>query len=284
MKKLRIKYLSNKELLLEIHNSKKTYCYYVDETYSNFDYIVTSLDDITDEIIEEAKIKRAKRLKEHSARELLIAGENPKKHDIDIDPSTIKDEDLVFRLMTYDHIPLDLERKKTHKTEADRRVKLPFSPFKHFVLKGDELVEVGRSHWINGLHNGEFSLDYGNISNRLAKMFMKLVFRYSLKPNWRGYSYLDEMRSEALLQLSRVGLKFDENRSDNPFAFYTQCVKSCFIGNLNYEKKCQNLRDELLLSAGAMPSHSAIINELWEASNRQVNRPGSPKKGNAHIK
>lgn len=43
-------------------------------------------------------------------------------------------------------------------------------------------------------------------------------------------SYNDEMRSHALVQLAQVGLQFDESRSDNPFAFYTQIIKNCLAG------------------------------------------------------
>ena len=36
----RINYLNNKDILKEIHKSKSSYCYYVDEKYSSFDFIL----------------------------------------------------------------------------------------------------------------------------------------------------------------------------------------------------------------------------------------------------
>ena len=59
------------------------------------------------------------------------------------------------------------------------------------------------------------------MSDRLGYIFLMLVDRYSRRGNWRGYSYVDEMRGHALQQLSQIGLQFDELKSDNPFAFYT---------------------------------------------------------------
>ena len=37
----RINYLNNKDILKEIHKSKGSYCYYVDEKYAFFDFILT---------------------------------------------------------------------------------------------------------------------------------------------------------------------------------------------------------------------------------------------------
>ena len=45
-----------------------------------------------------------------------------------------------------------------------------------------------------------------------------------------GNSYNDEMRAQALMHLCQVGLQFDELRSDNAFAFYTQIAKHCLSG------------------------------------------------------
>lgn len=61
-----------------------------------------------------------------------------------------------------------------------------------------------------------------------------------------GNTYNDEMRSQALLQLSQIGLKFDESKSENPFAYYTAAVKNSFTRVLNIEKRNQNIRDDLL--------------------------------------
>jgi hypothetical protein len=96
-------------------------------------------------------------------------------------------------------------------------------------------------------------------------MIMLLVDRYSKRGNWRGYTYNDEMRGNALLQLSQVALQFDESKSDNPFAFYTQIIKNSFRRVLNIEKKNQDIRDDLLTSAGATPSFTRQVENEMES-------------------
>ena len=64
------------------------------------------------------------------------------------------------------------------------------------------------------------------------------------------------MRAQALLQLSQVGLQFDESKSSNPFSYYTQAVTNSFTGILNNEKKHQHIRDDLLEKNGLSPSYT----------------------------
>ena len=61
--------------------------------------------------------------------------------------------------------------------------------------------------------------------------------RYATRGNVRGYSYNDEMKGQAILQLVSIGLQFDESKSDNPFAYFTQIAWNAFIRRINKEKK-----------------------------------------------
>jgi hypothetical protein len=64
------------------------------------------------------------------------------------------------------------------------------------------------------------------------------------------------MRSQALLQLSQIGLQFDESKSQNPFAYYTAAITNSFTRVLNIEKRNQNLRDDILEMNGLNPSYT----------------------------
>ena len=172
--------------------------------------------------------------------------------DFKISHTSIDTHDLVFRVITYEHIPSAPGRKKTPRSVADRYVKLNFCPFKHYVIENNVAVEVGRSHSKDGV----FSLDHGRLTDTLGKMFKLLVDKYAQRSNWRGYSYIDEMKGHALLQLSQWALQFDEYRSDNPFAYYTASMSTGFTRVLNLEKRNQDLRDDLLIASGASPSFS----------------------------
>jgi hypothetical protein len=240
------KYITNKDLLREIHASKATFNYYEQPQYIDYDVIGTDLTNIPDEVIEKAIHKRK-----------FPKGKPPVEGDITVN-------DLVFRVMTHDHIPLDPDRKRKARNTLVSYARTNFPPFKHYVLREGAFVEVGRSHWKGDLETGAFCLDKGRMTNNLAMMFMMLVERYARRGNWRGYTYNDEMRGAALLQLSQVGLYFDESKGDNPFAFYTTAIQHCFTRVLNVEKKVQNIRDDMLIVAGVAPSYTRQIENEME--------------------
>ena len=264
----KINYLNNKDMLLEIHRSKNTFCEYTDPKYSDYDVIVEDVNDIfLPETIEKAKAARAARIAATAyAAALLAAGvvakaDRPRLAEYKIKPDTISQDDLVFRVLGFDHIPLAPGRKKNPKSVADSYTKLNFFPFKHYIIENNAVKEVGRSH----TKKGKFSLEHGSITNKLAKMFILMVNKYGQRGNWRGYTYLDEMKGQALLQLSQMGLQFDEYKSDNPFSYYTASVSNSFTRVFNLEKKNQELRDDLLIDSGASPSFSrqlALENEI----------------------
>lgn len=119
-------------------------------------------------------------------------------------------------------------------------------------------------------------MEHGSITNKLARMFILLVDKYAQRSNWRNYTYLDEMKGQALLQLSQMGLQFDEVRSDNPFSYYTQSLQNSFTRVVILEKKNQDLRDDLLIDSGASPSFSrqlAIEEEIRLLRNDAQNNP-----------
>jgi hypothetical protein len=266
----RVNYLNNRDILKEIHASKNTYCWYRDRVLDHqYDIILPSTDKINQRTIVEARKSRADRIRRETGEV--------------IDQRKIPNTDLVFRVTAWDHIPR--APKKITKAEAKKRrleeildlddaqeddplaglidepvldmnhVRLNFPPFEHYRLDNNKTpFVVGRSHWRGDLTTGEFCREHGTMTRKLATMFMKLCERYATRSNWRGYTYNEEMRGQALLQLSQIGLQFDESKSQNPFAYYTAAITNSFTRILNIEKKNQNIRDDILEINGLNPS------------------------------
>ena len=246
----KINYLSNKELLRGIGLSKLSYCSFADPKYKHYDMILSSTGAISSEVIQNAKILRANYLNERQIDALTESG-IPAKEAIEqvsqnkITPKKLTRADLCFRIMTFEHIPEEII--------ANPKLiflKLYFNPFKHYSFVGNKWQEVGRSHWSGDFKTGKFDVMQGKLANPLVKSIMMLVDHYSQKGNFRNYTYLEDMKGQALLQMSQVALQFDESRGSNPFAFYTQCIKNSFIKILKNERKVRDTRDELLISHG----------------------------------
>jgi hypothetical protein len=250
------KYLNNKDLLLQIHKSKNTFGSFLAPKYEDYDIILSNLDKINIRTVADAKRSRAKRLgQQHYQQEKARGNKEIKLAECIVDYKKISKTDLVFRIMTHEHVPLAPGRKKTVKSTADAHEKCNFPPYQHWAYDdNDNLICVGKSHWKGALDTGEFNKDHGRITEELGKMFLMLAERYAQRSNWRGYTYVDEMKGQAILQLSQIGLQFDESKSENPFAYYTAAVTNSFTRVLNIEKRNQNIRDDMLQENGLTPS------------------------------
>jgi hypothetical protein len=262
----KINYLNNKDILKEIHKSKNTFCSYVAPEYGNYDIILLDIDKINIRTIAEAKRNKAKKMQQMDFEAKKANGIKVKLAECEVDYRKIKKDELIFRVMTFDHIPEEPGRKKNPKTVADTKVKLNFPPFHHYKFDdNDNLICVGKSHWQGGMENGYFDNKHGKATNKLAMMWMKLCDRYATRGNVRGYTYNDEMRGQAILQLAQIGLQFDESKSQNPFAYYTAAVTNSFVRVINIEKKNQNIRDDILEQNGLNPSYTRQHAGEWDA-------------------
>lgn len=266
----KVNYLNNKDLLAEIHKSKSSYCSFTKPEYHQYDIILPSLEKINIRTIAEAKRNKAKRLTDQEYQARRAAGEKVKLADCEVDYKKIAKTDLIFRIMTFDHIPVNGIRKKNPKSTADRHDKVNFPPFQHWKFNDqDELECVGKSHWKGDLEKGQFDKDKGQITPTLARMMIKLCERYATRGNVRGYTYNDEMKGQAILQLTQIGLQFDESKSDNPFAYFTAAVTNSFVRVINIEKRNQNIRDDILEMNGMNPSYSRTGQGEHEAAMRR---------------
>lgn len=268
-------YLNNRDILKEIHKSKTTYCSFLTPEDGFYDIILPSVDKINKKNTVEGRKLRAERLGRAAYDAAQAATtEKLKLDDFSIKASKIPDTDVVFRIMTWEHIPPDTNKKKKIENNDDdvtlteyddgveivtptKYTKCNFPPFQHYKIDANgNSYCVGKSHWKGNLEQGHFSKDHGTMTPKLAHMFIKLCERYATRSNWRGYTYNDEMRSQALLQLSQIGLQFDESKSQNPFAYYTAAITNSFTRVLNIEKRNQNLRDDILEMNGLTPSYT----------------------------
>ena len=277
---MRHNYLNNKDILKEIHKSKTTYCTFTDPEYHAYDMILPDVGKINKKNIMLARKERCVRLAKLALEVAMADGTKRKLDEFEVKLKDVKDTDVVFRIMSWDHIPVDdvksrkaavkaLEEEEgaVPRSEYDdddldligntKYVKCNFPPFQHYkVNEAGEPVCVGKSHWKGDLEKGAFNREHGKMTPKLAHMFIKLCERYATRSNWRGYTYNDEMRSQALLQLSQIGLQFDEAKSQNPFAYYTAAITNSFTRVLNIEKRNQNLRDDILEMNNLTPSYT----------------------------
>jgi DNA-directed RNA polymerase specialized sigma subunit len=124
----------------------------------------------------------------------------------------------------------------------------------HYIVNSEMLEEVKKSK-----KRLEENPELGGqaLTKELASMFVRLVDHYATKKNWAGYSYIDELKGEALVNLVNKWHKFDSDKYDKPFAYYSMFVERSFKGQIQKEKKPQKVKDAIITARGEMPSYAA---------------------------
>ena len=75
------------------------------------------------------------------------------------------------------------------------------------------------------------------IPEYIGECFYKIATRLSTKYRFANYTYRDEMISDAIENCVMAVNGFDPNKSNNPFAYFTQVIRNAFFRRIMKEKK-----------------------------------------------
>lgn len=71
----------------------------------------------------------------------------------------------------------------------------------------------------------------------VGECIMLIAQRLATRPNFVGYSYKDEMIGDAIENCLRYLHNFNPDKTNNPFAYFTQIVYNAFLRRIEKEKK-----------------------------------------------
>jgi len=88
------------------------------------------------------------------------------------------------------------------------------------------------------------------ISNYIGECIWKIAKGLAQKHNFRNYSYIDDMVSTAVEACIANVHMFNPEKSQNPFAYFTQSCYYAFLHIIKLEKKETSKKRRMILSAG----------------------------------
>jgi hypothetical protein len=80
------------------------------------------------------------------------------------------------------------------------------------------------------------------IPNSIARQFMALANKLGSRYNFAGYTFRDEMVSNAILACCTKIRKFDIRVSSNAFAYFTNVCWRAMVDVINYEEKMSYIK------------------------------------------
>ena len=75
------------------------------------------------------------------------------------------------------------------------------------------------------------------VPDYVGACLLKIANRLSTKPNFINYTFREEMVSDGIENCINYINNFDPNKSNNPFAYFTQIIYYAFLRRIQKEKK-----------------------------------------------
>lgn len=75
------------------------------------------------------------------------------------------------------------------------------------------------------------------VPDYIGHCIYEIATRLATKPNFSGYMYVDDMISDGIENCLRYMHNFDPEKTQNPFAYFTQIIWYAFLRRIQKEKK-----------------------------------------------
>ena len=86
------------------------------------------------------------------------------------------------------------------------------------------------------------------VTNYIGECFLKIANHLSYRPNFINYTFRDDMISDGIENCLQYMDNFNPDKSNNPFAYFTQIIYYAFIRRIQKEKK--QIKSKLIANTG----------------------------------
>ena len=84
------------------------------------------------------------------------------------------------------------------------------------------------------------------ITNYIGECFLKIANHLSYRPNFINYTYREEMISDGIENCLQYVHNFNPEKSNNPFAYFTQIIYYAFLRRIQKEKKQSHVKNKII--------------------------------------
>ena len=96
----------------------------------------------------------------------------------------------------------------------------------------------------------ERGLDKPPIPNYIGECFLKIANHLSFKPNFVNYMFKDDMICDGIENCVQYIHNFNPEKSQNPFAYFTQIIHYAFLRRIQKEKKQMEIKNKIIEKSG----------------------------------
>lgn len=101
------------------------------------------------------------------------------------------------------------------------------------------------------------------VSDYIGQSILLICNNLAKKPNFSGYTYKQDMISDGIIDCVAAVDNFNPDKTNNPFAYFTQIAWNAFIRRIHKEKKQTYIKHKNY-------ENSVLMDEMWENSTAQL--------------
>ena len=98
------------------------------------------------------------------------------------------------------------------------------------------------------------------IPRYIGECFLKIANHLSFKPNFVNYMFKEDMISDGIENCVHYIHNFNPEKSQNPFAYFTQIIHYAFLRRIQREKRQLEIKNKILEKSG--------YSEVFDDSNK----------------
>tara|TARA_Y100001963_G_scaffold76361_1_gene105922 strand:+ start:10499 stop:10990 length:492 start_codon:yes stop_codon:yes gene_type:complete len=126
-----------------------------------------------------------------------------------------------------------------------------------------------------------------DVTNYIGECFLKIANHLSYRPNFINYTFRDDMISDGIENCLQYMDNFNPEKSNNPFAYFTQIIYYAFVRRIQKEKKQMQVKQKMIANAGVENimdqlegDDSQYRSQMLEflQKNQRVEEPATKKK------
>jgi hypothetical protein len=88
------------------------------------------------------------------------------------------------------------------------------------------------------------------IPRYIGECFLKIANHLSFKPNFVNYMFKEDMICDGIENCVQYIHNFNPNKSENPFAYFTQIIYYAFLRRIQREKRQLEIKNKILERSG----------------------------------
>ena len=116
-------------------------------------------------------------------------------------------------------------------------------------------------HYKNELREAEQkNIKKPRVPRYIGESIVLICNNLAKKPNFSGYTYKDDMISDAMIDCIAAVDNFNPDKTNNPFAYFTQIAWNAFIRRIHKEKKQTYIKHKNF-------ENLYLMNELFNGDN-----------------